>query len=228
MESWRPFYALMKKDLRCIERRLDFMAAAVFFSLLMEVLASFAFRSPEFGERELRNLSPGIIWLNLLFSGLLLLQQSAAWELEEQAFIGLRTVVQNARQVFVSKFFVNFLLIELLGSFVLLVHSLLFGAHLFFAFGQLLLLLSLFNVAYSATGTTLSLLLTISKERSVLFPLIFFPLLVPLLAVSVSLARGMLLADTGGAMGEMLLLALVVDFVYFLLSLLLFDVIFYR
>ena len=183
------FALLFRKDMLCIWRAKSLIVATASFSLMLVVVASFAFRQIGQSATELQALTPGIIWLIFLFSAVVGLNYSFLSEREESAMHGVLLSSVSPAVFYLSKFTSNLLFLVFIQALVIFSHCLLFGVSL--AGGGILLLgvTLLSAVGFTALGTLLSAMAVYSRAREVLLPLMLFPLSIPLISASVILTR---------------------------------------
>ena len=215
------FIQLLLKDARSLFRSPHVIIAAVGFGVLLMALAGFAFRTPRFGADEMLILSPGALWLAFLFSGVLVLAHGQRWEGRAQALIGVGLSPVDSSLVFVAKFLVNLLFVLFVESVIIAAHALFFSIGLGVAVVNLYLVVLLFDLGFVSLGTILSLIATGSHERELLFPLIFFPLLLPLAGLAIELSRNLLLSGVLAFFPSVVLA--VISAVFFVCSVVLFE-----
>lgn len=219
------FQALLRKEFAIIWGSGNILASTFGFALLLIVVASFSFRQIGYGEAELRSVTPGILLMVFLFSGLLGLSHSFLQEREDQALQGVILTGVGGTSLYFSKALGNLLFIGGVHLVALASHALLFGANL----GPELLLLAivtlLFTLGFVGLGTLLAGISVVVKEREILLPMVLFPLVIPLVAGCIELARAVL--ATGALPWESFwfLLVVVFDTIALTLSWALFDVV---
>lgn len=187
---------LVRKDVLCLLRARHIVVSTLGFALLLVVVAGFSFRQVGFGQRELADITPGVLWMVFLFCSVLGLNYSFAAEEEQGGLAGLVLTGVDPGQIYLGKFLTNFVFLGITYILVLIAHGLLFGVEYFDRFGSLVIVAVLFGAGFSALGTLLAGIAACSRAREVVLPLTLFPLTIPLVAASVLLCRGVL--DTGG------------------------------
>jgi len=159
------------------------------FALLLVVVASISLRASGFGEEELRTIACGISWVVYCFAGVVALNLNFVEESQDGALSAVMASGVEPVYPFVSKAFVNLVLlvgIHLLSNLalgVLLYEPMLYGL------GSMLIISVLASVSFCSLGTLLSAIAGATKGREIVLPLILFPLSVPILLASVSLSR---------------------------------------
>jgi heme exporter protein B len=217
------FLRLLQKDIRCLLRAKEWLAAIFLFALVLAVLASFAFRQIGYGQDELRAVTPGILWIIFFFCGVVSLNYGFALEREFGALQGLLLGPIDPAAVYISKMLTGTGFLFLIQAFVVCVLTVLFGVELFSQTPALLLLSALSAFGFTALGTLLASISACVPGRDVLLPVLLFPLSLPLLSASVFVTREILaqgLIDYGGFW---FLLVIGFDVVSFTLSAVLFE-----
>ena len=186
------FWILVSKDFLCLWRSRHILVGTFGFALLLVVVASFAFRHVGAGQEELQAVTPGIIWIIFLFSGVIALNHTFMIEEENRAMLGVLLYPLDPSIVYLSKWLTNFLFLIVLQVCVIVAHGVLFGVELFGVFAELVFLSALATAGFSAVGTLLAGIAVCSKGREIILPVVLFPLLLPLIASVVYLTRELL------------------------------------
>ena len=187
------FLLLLQKDLVCTWRCKRAIVGTFSFAFILVVVGSFAFRQIGFGQTELKSVTPGILWLTFLFSGMTILSSSQVYEQEQSALSGLLLHPVDPAAVFLSKWLNNLLVFSLVQVLVVGVHSLLFGAEIFGVVFELTAVSIIWAMGFTAVGTLLSPMAVSSSNREVLLPILLFPLILPHIAAAIILSRELLL-----------------------------------
>ena len=187
--------SLLTKELRCLVRARSWPVGLLVFALVLVVLASFAFRQIGYGQEDLRQLTPGILWIIFLFCGIVALNYSFLPEEEFGAMQGLLLTRADAGSMYLAKFLVNFVFLFFVQALVIALHGMLFGVELFGVYFPLLALTAAVAFVFTALGTLLSAIAVAVRGRELILPLILFPLSLPLLAAAVFLTGTVL--ETG-------------------------------
>lgn len=183
---------LFLKDLRCLLRARNIVASTLGFALLLVVVASFSLRQIGFGQRELIDLTPGVLWIIFLFCSVLGLNYSYAAEEEQGGLTGLVLSGVDPGAIYLAKCASNFIFLTLLYSLVLIAHGVLFGVQYYQYFFPLVAIAALFGLGFAALGTLLAGIAVCSRAREVLLPLMLFPISLPLVAGSIFSCRSVL------------------------------------
>src|SRR5262245_25473473 len=132
----------------------------------------------------LRQFSAGFLWLGLLLSSTLTLAESFHAEMENRALEGLLLLPADPRAIYYGKALANLNQLVLLGSALVPVMVILYDAGTT-RIGWLLLIIVLGAAGLSAPGTLYAALTAQVRSKQTLLPLLFFPVIVPVLLGSV-------------------------------------------
>lgn len=174
----RTVVAVMRKDL-LIERNSRILLNQVApFAAIVMVLFAFALDN----EGILQRVAPGLVWLAVLFSMLVVIQRSFAVESADGALDALRVAGVDPAAIFIGKsaaLFVQLLALEIL---LVLTAVVLYGVTLTTAGAALVACtLVLATVGLSCVGTLYGGLATGARGRETLLPLLVLPVVAPVL-----------------------------------------------
>lgn len=182
-EYLRQMGAVLWKDLLVEIRTGDRLAAMGAFSVLVGVLFHYAVDPTVVRPQE---IAAGMIWLAVLFAGLLGLGRTFHLEDEEEALQGILMSPIPRDALYLGKVLANFVLVFMVVVLVFGVFAIFFD--LTFG-GNLLLLLAvvgLGTLGFVALGTLFSGISSRTRMGETLLPVLVFPLLVPLVIYGVS------------------------------------------
>lgn len=182
-EYLRQMGAVLWKDLLVEIRTGDRLAAMGAFSILVGVLFNYAVDPTVVRPQE---IAAGMIWLAVLFAGLLGLGRTFHLEDEEEALQGILMSPIPRDALYLGKVLANFVLVFIVVVLVFGVFAIFFD--LTFG-GNLLLLLAvvgLGTLGFVALGTLFSGISSRTRMGETLLPVLVFPLLVPLVIYGVS------------------------------------------
>lgn len=216
----RQLAALVAKELALEGRARLRINALLPFALLVLLLFSFAV-GPQ--PALLRRLTPGFLWLALLFSSVLSLGQAQAAECQHDAQEGLLLLGVDPWVLYGAKALANAGFIALLGLVLVPVAMALYGTEIAGGPATLTLVLLMGSGAIAAPGTLFAALTAQARGQDVLLPLLLFPVLVPgLLAATRATALVMLGDPMHELLGWLALLGLF-NLVYGLLCMVLYE-----
>lgn len=197
--SWRHEMqrarAVAAKDLTAEWRTRANFNAVTFFGALMLLLFGFAL-GPD--AETLRRAAPGIIWLTVLFSGVLAFNRSYQLELDNDALETLLAYPGDRRSIFIGKLAANLTFVLLVEAVIVPLTAILYGLPLVRPFPGLAAVLLLGTFGFVTLGTFYSALSSRSRAREVLLPLLLFPMLVPLLIAAAQATSALLAGDPMG------------------------------
>ena len=177
----------MVVELRTLERTLSMGA----FAVLVGVLFNFAL---EPALVPMQDVAAGLIWMTIVFGGMLGLGRTFVQEAQDGAFQGVLMSPAPKDAVYLGKVAANFVIVSVMTLIVLGVFGLFFGlgygAHPF----ALAAVIALGILGFVALGTLFSALSSRTTMGETLLPILLFPLLVPMVIWGVT-ATARLLAD---------------------------------
>jgi heme exporter protein B len=171
--------ALVAKDLRLESRRRETIAGVLVFVLLVLTLFLFAL---DLAPGEARRLAPGVLWITLLFAGLLALGRTFAAERDQGTLDGLLLAPLDRSALYLAKVAATVAFMALVEIVALPVFAAVFDAPLLAP--AVLLTVALGTIGFAAAGTLFGALAAQTRARDVLLPLLLFPLLAPLLVAA--------------------------------------------
>lgn len=212
--------AVAWKDLTAERRTKANFNAVVFFAALTLMLFGFAL-GPD--PQDLQRAAAGILWLTVLFSGVLAFNRSYQMELESGALDALLLYPGERWAIFLGKFAANFLFVLMVEAVVLPITSVLYHIPIWPVLGRLGLILLLGSFGFVVLGTFYAAMASRVRAREVLLPLLLFPMLVPVLLAAVQATKALLAGDAMGDMGSWLRLLVVFDIIFFVAALFAFE-----
>ena len=177
------------KDLRVEARSKRAVVTTLFFSFLILVIFKFSFDP---GDPASRAAAPGILWVALLFPGVLQLNRSFDVERADDTLSGLLLSPLEPERLFIGKWLANWTYLVVVDLFVLVAFMVLFNIAFEAAIAWLLLLIPLAAVPFTAVGTLFAAMVSSLRSREAMLPILLFPLLIPSLIASVSATREVL------------------------------------
>lgn len=212
--------AIAGKDLTAERRTKANFVSVVFFAALTLMLFGFAL-GPD--PDDLRNAAGGILWLTILFSGVLAFNRAYQSELESGALEALLLYPGERWVIYLGKFLANFLFVLLVILIVLPVTAVLYHVDMIPVLGGLAAILFLGTFGFVGLGTFYAAIASRIRAREVLLPLLLFPMLIPVLLASVQATKALLQGDAMGDAGSWLRLLIVFDVIFFVASIFAFE-----
>jgi len=208
---------LFWKDLSLELRGRELLLPAGIFGLIIAMLYGFAFNG---GDRLIRPMFPGLLWLGIFFSSFLAVGRAFSVEAEAGQQILMAPIDRGA--IFLAKLALNILLTLVLTAVLTPAFALLLGAPLPSRTGLFLGILLLGVVGFAAAGSAMGALTAQTRLRELLLPALLLPFTSPLLLGAVS-ATSALYTAHGPVPGNWLWLMAAFDAIFILVPLLLFE-----
>jgi len=218
-EEMRRVRAVAWKDLTAERRSKANFNAVVFLAVLMLVLFGFAL-GPD--AEALRGAASGVLWLTVLFSGVLAFNRSYQLELEGEALETLLLYPGERWPIFVGKLVANLAFVFLVEIVVVPMAAVLYDVSIWHVLPQLLAVLALGTVGFVTLGTFYAAMASRVRAREVLLPLLLFPMLVPLLVASVGATTALLAGNAMHDAGSWIRVLVAFDAIFFVAAMLAF------
>lgn len=212
--------AIVWKDFTAERRTKANFNAVVFMAVLTLLMFGFAL-GPD--TETLRSVSGGVVWLTILFSGVLSFNRSYEQELEGGALDALLLYPGQRRSIFIGKLIANLAFVLLVEVVMIPLATILYDLKL----GGVLLplggILLLGTIGFVTLGTFYAAMASRVRAREVLLPLLLFPMLIPLLVGAVEATTAMLNGDVMGDSRLWVRLLLMFDVIFIVVCLWAFD-----
>jgi heme exporter protein B len=177
VSSVRVALAVARKDLRSEWRTRELVPALAQFVVLALVIANFGF---SIDPSNVRAISPGILWLALVFAGLVAFGRAFAAEREQSSLEAMLMTPASATAIFAGKALAATLLLVLCEAVLLPALTLFFGTPLSFGVAAAVLCAT---VGMAALGCLFAAIAARVRARELLLPLLTLPLWIPILVV---------------------------------------------
>ncbi len=180
-------WAIFRKDALTELRTRESITAMIVFAVMAIVMFNFALRQRV---DTFRPLTPGVLWVTIVFAGTLGLGRSLSSEQINQCMDGLLLAPIDRSAIFIGKAFTNLLFMGVVALVVMPIMAILFDESLMQPGVWLVLLLGV--IGYAGAGTLIATLAASTRAREVFLPILLFPLVLPLLTASVVATSGYL------------------------------------
>lgn len=175
-----PIFAVLVKDVMLEIRTKNIVVSVIVFALLVIVIFNLAL---ELTPRTLPLLAPGILWVAFTFGGVLGLNHSFATEQERGNLYGLMLAPVSRESIFFGKLLGNFLFMMIIEMIIYPIFAVLYNLPLLVpGFVPVAILATLGIVT---VGTTFSAIAINTRSREVMLPVLFFPVIVPIIIAAV-------------------------------------------
>jgi len=206
-------WAIARKDALSELRGRQAAGSTLFFAALVLLLFGFAL-GPD--TRRLTEAAPGLLWLAIVFGGLLTVARLHQLETEDGALDELARYPVERRAIYLGKAFAGLGAMLVLGGVLLPVVAILYGIDLLGAAPALVLTLVLGAIGFAAVGTFYAGVTVRLRAREVMLPLLMLPVIAPLLLAAVKATAAALGGDPLGELASWLQLLAGYDLVMLL------------
>lgn len=204
-----PALAVLAKDTLLELRTKDILVSVPVFALLVLVVFNFAL-DPTPGTVAM--IAPGILWVAYTFGGVLGLNHSFAIERDRGNIHGLMLAPVGRDAIFFGKFLGNLAFMLLVEAAVYPVFAVLFNMPLLVPGIVPVALLA--TVGIAAVGTVFAAMAVNTRSREVMLPVLFFPVVVPVIVAAVEASGGLIRGDASADLTRWLPLMAVFDAVF--------------
>ena len=214
----RQMGALLWKDVLIELRTRDAIVAMMVFGILALTVFNFAF---ELRAESIALVAPGVLWVAVLFAGVLGLGRAFTHERERGSMEGLLLCPADRGTIFVAKFLANLTFIGAAEIVIVPVYDSFFDVDALRPGVVAVILLA--TIGFAAVGTVFGAMSVNTRAKEVMLPVLLLPIVTPLIIGAVR-ATGVLI--DGGAFSEIwtwVNLLIAVDVVYLTVSFLVFE-----
>jgi len=173
---FRQIKVIFWKDLLLEFRTKERLIAMAAFAVLTGILFSYTLDTTRLRPQD---VAAGLIWMTIVFGGLLGVGRTFHLENQDGAFQGILMSPVPRDAVFLGKTLANFLLVYVIAILVLGVFTFLFALEIRSSVWALLLALALGSLAFVALGTLFAAVSSGTRMGETLLPILVFPLLLP-------------------------------------------------
>ena len=173
MNQLRVAVAVARKDLRSEWRTREMVPALAQFVVLALVIANFGFAIEP---RNAPSIAPGVLWLALVFAGLVAFGRTFAAEREQASLEAMLMTPASPVAIFTGKALAATALLVVCEAVMLPALTLFFGTPLTFAVIAAVLLATL---GMAALGCMFAALVARVRARELMLPLLALPLWIP-------------------------------------------------
>jgi heme exporter protein B len=192
MRLLRATLAIAWKDVRLEFRSRETVVSALVFGLIVVVVFNFGLnRTPG----SLAPVAPGLLWVAYAFVGVLAMNRTFARELEQGGMDGLLAAPVSRDAVFLGKMLGTLVFMLVIEAVLLPVFAVMLDLSALSPVLGLIILLA--TIGFATVGTFFSGIAAQSRSREILLPVLFFPVIVPVIIAAVEATA---LALQGGPM----------------------------
>jgi len=176
----RPVWAIAAKDVLLEIRSKEIVVSVLVFSLLVLVIFNFAI---ELTATSARQMGPGILWVAIAFAAVIGLNRSFVIEKDGDALQGLMLAPVSRDALFLGKALGSFLFITTAEVMIFPIFTILFNVTVITPETVAIALLT--NLGIATAGTVFSAMAVNTRAREIMLPLLFLPVIAPLLVAAV-------------------------------------------
>ncbi len=217
-------FAIFWKDVLSEIRTKEIVTAVLVFALLVLVIFNFAF-DPASGmtaaSGTTARIAPGILWVAFTFAGILGLNRVFAIEKENSRLAGLRLCPVDRMVIFWGKLAGSFTFMLVIAAVITPIFLVLFNLPLFLP--RLALIIVLATLGFTSVGTLFSALAMNIRARDIMLPILFLPLVVPVIISAVEATTCVLAGGPWSDMLTWLEIMIAFDIIYLVVATLMFE-----
>ena len=180
---------LLWKDILLEWRSKEISISMFVFSALVIMVFNFVL---DVSSISLILLAPGILWISIIFGAVISFNRSLSIEKETGGIYGLMISPVERDVIFFGKMLSAFVFLLVVELLIFSLFSILFNLSLFSP--AFILLAVLATLGMSLVGTLFSTIAVNTRSREVMFPILFLPVVLPLMIATVE-ATGTLLIE---------------------------------
>jgi len=206
------------KDMLTELRTREIIISVLVFALLVLVIFSFAF---SIATDMTETVAPGILWVALTFGGVIGLNRIFAVEKENACLEGLMLCPVDRAVIYWGKMAGGFTFMLAVAVVVTPVFLALFNLPIFLPRLALVIVLAL--VGFASVGTLFSALAVNTRARDIMLPILFLPVVVPVIVSAVKATGPVLVGGPWGDMLTWLQIMIAFDIIYLVVATLVFE-----
>lgn len=218
MSFWRKVFAITWKDVLSEMRTREIVFSVLVFTLLVIVIFNFAFGAKQ---ETMVLVAPGILWVTFAFAGVLSLNRSFIQEKEEGCLEGLMLSPASREAIYIGKMLGNLLFMLIIEAIALPIFTVLFNLNVLSP--QLIVITVLTTIGFVTVGTLFSALAVNTKAREMVLPLLFLPIILPIIIGAVKASGLVLAGESWGSISSWLQIIGAFDVVFLVVSFLIFS-----
>jgi heme exporter protein B len=213
-----PVWAIARKDVLLELRNRDIVVSVVVFSMLVLIIFNFAV---ELTPVNLAVVGPGILWVAIAFAGVIGLNRAFVIEKDRDALDGLMLAPVSRDGLFLGKALGSLLFMLAAQAVLVPVFAALFEVDIMRP--QMAVVAICTTVGFAAAGTVFAAMAVNTRSRDIMLPVLFLPVVSPLLIAAVEATARVAGGGGWGAAGQWLQIIAVFDVVFLVGGALLFH-----
>ena len=217
MRFWRKVIAITWKDVLSEMRTREIVFSVLVFTFLVIVTFNFAFGN---NPKTIELVAAGMLWVTFAFAGILSLNRTFVVEKEESCLEGLMVCPVSREVIYVGKMLGSLLFMLIIEAIALPIFAFLFNLNLSL---QLIAITLLTTIGFVAVGTIFSALAVNTRAREMILPILFLPIVAPIIIGAVEASKLALSGESWGAMATWLQIIGAFDVIFLGVSFLVFT-----
>lgn len=185
---------IVKKDLRVEFRTKHTITSMLLFAGITLLVFSYVVG---LYVKSVPDIGPAILWLILIFTGLIGLSRAFVREKELGTLEGLRLAPVSPEEILVGKIIYNFVLMLVVTVILFPLFIVFMNFPLVGSAALALFLLALGNLGFVIVGSAISVVVMNAKARELLLPVVLFPVLFPIILLSVAALNKVMVEGAG-------------------------------
>ncbi|RLG30051.1 transcriptional regulator, partial [Methanosarcinales archaeon] len=177
-----PILTIAWKDVLSEYRSRETISSMLIFCLIVVIIFNFML---EPGSTLVHEMIPGILWIAITFAGILGLNRSFIYEVDQGCLLGLLLCPVDHYVIYFGKMIGNVFFMILMEIIILPLMVVLFNLDIIHILLPLGLVIFLGTLGFSAVGTILSAISVNTRAREILLPILLFPISIPVLLSAV-------------------------------------------
>ncbi len=178
MSVLRAAVQLAQKDLRIELRSREILVTTALFAVLIVIMASLALYTDPVSAPQ---IAPGVLWIAIVFAGVLAMARSWGREREGSPIDGLIVAPIPRAAIYLGKFASTLVFLALVQCILVPLTALLFHLDVGAVVGRLIALLALGSIGFAAAGCLFSVMSVRTRARELMLSVVIFPLVTPAL-----------------------------------------------
>lgn len=198
VSTFKQYRVLLAKDLRREFRTFDMLMSMFLYAML--VLTVFGATLSQTGDSiDIISLSGGLLWIVVVFTSLLGLNRSFAYEKENACVEGLMLIPMDRAVIFLAKTTSNLLFLLIVEAITIPFFYFFFLTSASLTSSAWLIVIPLFvgSIGIAGIGTLLSTMTVNARGKDVILAILFIPLIFPLLYACVSATSAVIIGSEG-------------------------------
>lgn len=195
MKSLNQIWAILKKDVILELRTREMLISMFLFAMITMIIFNVSFSADR---NDLTKFGGGMLWLSLTFMSLLGLNRSFVHEKNEGCFDGLLLSPIDRSLIYIGKVLSNLIFLIVVELIIVPIFTIFFVKYNFLPhIGLFILGLLLGNIGLSVVGTFLSTLSINTRNRDLIMPILYLPMIYPLIIGAVMVSGAIMAGPYG-------------------------------